>query len=66
MANRNWTDNPDRKISSSGGVKDMGAGQSGKVAEKTANWPGLPGKPSNWYGSKGPKVKVHPKSQGLC
>ena len=34
MANRNWTANPDRKISSSGGVKDRGAGSSPSMPRK--------------------------------
>lgn len=34
MANRNWTSNPDRKITSSGGVTDMKAGGSPSMPRK--------------------------------
>ncbi len=41
------------------------AGPAGAVNERTANWPGLPGKsgPNRSAGVK--KVKIHAKSEGL-
>lgn len=50
MANRNWTSNPDRKITSSGGVKDMGAGGSPSMPRKQSfTSMGLPGPMSHGF-----------------
>jgi len=47
MANRNWTSNPDRKITSVGGTRTHGPGKPGSVTVKQAfTSMGLPGKAS--------------------
>lgn len=66
MPSRYNTYNPDRKITQGSASKPSGPGSPGKVTERTASWPGLPGKASNWYKTSGKKVKTHPKSEGLC
>ena len=45
--------------------KRKSRGKAPSVVEKTANWPGLPGKsgPNRSAGVK--KLKIHPSSQGL-
>lgn len=55
-----------RKISQGKTSANPAPGGGGKVNEKTAAWPGLPGKASAWYKVGGTKVKQHPKSEGLC
>ena len=44
---------------------DRKAGGRGSVTEKTASWPGLPGKAGPNRSAGTPKAKVYPKSEGL-
>ncbi len=41
------------------------AGPAGTVNEKTAAWPGVPGKTGPTRSAGVAKVKTHPKSEGL-
>lgn len=66
MPSRYNTYNPDLKISQGSGAKPTGPGKAGSVNEKTAAWPGLPGKaqPRSRDGGT-PKCRIYPKSEGL-
>lgn len=47
--------------------KGASKGASASVVVKQSFTAGqLPGKPSNWYGVKGPKVSPYASSKGLC
>lgn len=65
MASRFFSDFKEKKVSGSKGAKPTGKLKSLSGTEKTANWPGLPGKsgPDRSGGDK--KVRIHPKSTGI-
>jgi hypothetical protein len=65
MANRYYTNFEDRKISSGSAPTPGSKSRESTVNEKTAAWPGLPGKsgPDRSGGVK--KVKAYAKSEGI-
>ena len=55
-----------RKVAEGGSNKASGSSPKASMPEKTANWPGLPGKAQSKDRSGGvKKLKVHPKSEGI-
>ncbi len=48
-----------------GSVSVKGSGGAGALTEKTASWPGLPGKSGPNRANGVTKVKIYPKSEGL-
>ncbi len=67
MANMHYSDNvPSGRAGKQGMVKQGKAKTGGTVTEKTAAWPGLPGKSQSRDRSAGvKKLKVNAKSEGL-
>lgn len=66
MPARIYSHFPERTITNPNPPANPKPGKAGTVNEKTASWPGLPGKPSNGFRMTAKKVKIHPSSQGLC
>ncbi len=65
MASRYFTEMKERKVSGGNKYSPPTGSMSSSLNEKTAAWPGLPGKsgPDRSNGVK--KLKTHPKSEGL-
>ena len=65
MSNPDFNDDPNKRRDNGPKFKDNKPGPMGKVKEKTASWPGLPGKtgPDRGFGVK--KLKTYPSSKGI-
>ncbi len=65
MANADFNDDPNQRKQDSPAKRKNFGGPGIGFNENTANWGGLPGKPSKPRNAGTPKIKQHPASKGL-